>query len=174
MQLIKYSVGFFLVAACAEKAPAPSDTQKTGAAPTTVSTSNAPGSDSLRGIISVRGRDSLPDLVVETSADTVVLRGADIETLRRVIGFDVVVRGTRMGASFNVSSFIVRALDGQRVTDGTLDVDHGVFFVRTADGERANISTIPAPLRGEIGSRVYLVGPLDRGLSAFGVITEGR
>lgn len=170
---MRYSLLVILAVACADRAPATADTQKTAAAAPAAATA-APAGDSLRGILGVRGKDSLPDLILQTAADTLVLRSADIETLRRVIGFDVVVRGNRAGASFDVTSFVVRALDGERATDGTLDVDHGVFFVRTADGARVNISTIPSPLRGEIGSRVYLVGPLDRMPSAFGIITEGR
>jgi hypothetical protein len=173
MHLVRYSFAVALAAACTSKAPEAVDSKAPASEPPSAATT-APAADSLRGIIGVRGRDSIPDLTLQRSDDTTLLRSADIETLRRVVGFEVTVRGTRAGTSFDVASFVLHSLDGQRVTDGTLDVENGVFFVRTPDGGRVSITTIPAALRGEIGSRVYLVGPLDRMPSAFGVITEGR
>lgn len=171
---MRYLVAVVLAAACADKTPATADAQKAETPARGVAANSVPTSDSLRGILGVRGSDSMPDLVLEAVGDTVLLRSAETETLRRVIGFEIVIRGTRAAKNFDVASFVARAFDDEPVTDGTLDVANGVFFVRTADGQRADISRIPGPLRGEIGSRVYLVGPLDRMPSAFGIITEGR
>jgi hypothetical protein len=173
MRMTKYLLVAGIVVACADR-PAPADTQRPDSAATLPATLPAASGDSLRGIVGVRGNDSVPDLVLVTGGDTIAIRGSDLGTLRRVIGFDVAVRGARSGAAFDVAGFVVRAFHGERVTDGTLDVANGGFFVRTEDGGRADISQIPPPLRGEIGSRIYLVGPLDRLPSAFGVISEGR
>jgi hypothetical protein len=133
-----------------------------------------PSPDSLRGTLELTGTDSAAQVAMRTTNDVVALSGAALGALRRIPGLEVVVRGTRTPRGFDVASFAVRAANGEEAVDGVLDLENGVFFLRTDDGMRVPVPTLPVPLRGEIGSRVYLVGSLTNGVSAFGVLAEGR
>lgn len=131
------------------------------------------GDDSLRGTLQLAGTDTLAGVALVTATGTVTLAGDQIESLRRIIGLDVTVRGKASSPStFVAQEFFVRSALGEPAVDGILDVENGVFFLRTSSGGRATISAIPPMLRGEIGSRVYLVGSLDRLPTSFGVIAE--
>jgi hypothetical protein len=142
----------------------------------------------LRGTVSLVGNEPGTELVLEPSgapAEIVALRTTDTLEMRRVIGLEVVVfgrptaershRASPRGAPvFDVTSFIVRAADGEPATDGILDIENGTFFVKRVDGSRAVLERVPSPLRGELGARVFLIGPLSRMPTAFGVIREAQ
>lgn len=140
----------------------------------TGSTAIAMAGDSLRGTIEVIFADSVADVSLRTSDGVLVLRGPEGATLRRAAGLDVVVFGRRAPAStaFEVSGFAVRGANGEVAVDGVLDLENGTFFLRTPDGRRVDVPALPVPMRGELGSRIYLAGSLTSGVSAFGVLAE--
>ena len=128
--------------------------------------------DSLRGTLALDGTSAASELTLHAGDSVYVLRATQPETMRRVAGLEIVVTGRRDGGVFEVARFAVRSANGEPAVDGIMDVENGVFFLRLADGKRATIAKPPIPLRGEIGSRVYLVGSLSGPISAFGIISE--
>jgi hypothetical protein len=139
--------------------------------------------DTIRGTIAVISNEPSAEVTLTVGDTVVVLRGTDLTTLRRATGLDVVVRGRRTSertftasprgsAVFEVTSFSVRSAQGEPAVDGVLDIQQGVFFLTTPEGTRVDVPSLPVPLRGEIGSRIYLVGSLSSGVTAFGVLAD--
>lgn len=141
--------------------------------------------DSVRGVVSEQGAEPLTVLLL-TPADggaPVALTGKDVAMLRRVVGLGIVARGTardvpvaasapRGVATFDVESFAVRAVDGVSATDGILRAAGEGYALQLSDGRRLAIAMLPLALRGKLGSRVFIAGPLDRSPVAYGIIAE--
>lgn len=139
--------------------------------------------DSIRGTIGLVGSDPSAEVTITHGDTVVVVRSTGIATLRRAAGLDVVIRGRRTSertftasprgsAIFEAVSFSVRAAQDEPAVDGVLDIQHGMFFLTTPEGTRVNVPSLPVPLRAEIGSRIYLVGSLSGGVTAFGILAE--
>lgn len=113
------------------------------------------------------------------------LRGAFLEQLSRAIGLEVMIAGTRSdkrdysasprGATvFEVVQFFVRRADGQIAIDGVLNVRDGKYFLVTSSGEHKDVPYLPQELRGHVGSWVFLVGTLEKGPTAYGILSEAK
>jgi hypothetical protein len=123
-----------------------------------------PPVDTLRGIVDVVGAEPATWVVMRAAPADVPLLGGT--TLRRLVGLEVVVRGRRTPDGFQVRDFAVRAADGVPVLDGTAALRDG-RPVLVVEGGRA----LPAPfLPVPPGTRLWLVGPLDRPPGAYGVL----
>lgn len=171
------TVGAALVlSACSRAQDSAQRTADSSTAPGTTNPgapASATGTDTLRGQLSLTATASDTGVTMRAGDTVYTLRTTEQEPLRRVSGLEVVVRGRHAGPRvFDVANFAVRASNGVPAVDGILDVENGIFFLRLADGSRANIAITPVPLRGEIGSRVYLVGPLTGAVTGFGVIKD--
>lgn len=151
-------------------------------------TSSSPGAavDTARGIVRLVGNEPGAALVLETSpgsaAPLLALEGAAADMLRGVTGLEVKAEGRLTtervqsaapgGAPlFRADRFVVRASDGAPATDGMLVARDGGHVLRLTEGGERRIDVLPPALVDRIGARVFLVGPLDRMPSAFGVIS---
>lgn len=132
----------------------------------------APGTDSLQGTVAIVGVDALPKamLTLDDGGPALSLIGSD--ALRSVAGLRVAVVGVRVGAQFTVNKFAVVAANGVPAIDGTLVEDGDALFVVTSDGARHRLVNPSPTLRGAVGHRVWVSGPLDHPPVAYGIIDE--
>lgn len=185
-------------AACgpANHAPAELDRAGTSADAESASEATVPhrdpanaAADTLRGTIAIVGSEPATFVVLRPvgGGTEVALQGEDAIDLHRLAGVEVVVVGrgeetadrsgvpTRPGAArFVVERFAVRAVDGVPAVDGILvERDDGIFL-KLPDDELRRITRPPAEFHAMIGARVWVAGPLDDGVAAYGIIREDR
>lgn len=128
--------------------------------------------DSLGGTVALTGTIADQRLVLRAGARTANLAtsSADSASLSRLGGVEVMVRGRAEASAFRVVSFVAQRVDGAPVADGVLRRDGERLVLETAAG-RIALGNPPAALRGMIGARVWMGGPLGTGPNVFGVIT---
>lgn len=133
-------------------------------------TTDASAADSLQGIVAIAGVDALPQtmLTFEDGKPAVSLVGAS--ALRSIAGLRVAVIGRRSGTQFTVRQFMVVAANGVPAIDGMLVADGDALTLVTADGKRLRLVSPSPALRGAVGHRVWVSGPLNRAPVAYGVI----
>jgi hypothetical protein len=142
--------------------------------------------DTLRGIVVESGPAPNSMIMLRVAAaGPVVLRGASMPLLRRVVGLEIVAEGRESGERdvaadprgarvFEVDRFFVRAADGIAAHDGIVTVEGGKYSLALPDGRMLPLPNIPGELRTKPGARVFLAGPLDRAPAAYGIIVEAR
>jgi hypothetical protein len=173
------------VLACAPNHAA-SDTGRPGGMSTPAEVAAAP--DTLRGLVAVVGAEPASWVVLRpaTGGPEVTLQGDPVRELRRLSGIEIQVEGragpgggaaagppgSSAGRSFIVQRFAVLAVDGIPAVDGILEVEDDVAYLILAGGDRIRIAQLPAALRDQSGARVWLAGPLEGEIQAFGVIRE--
>ena len=135
-------------------------------------TSPAPiAGDSLKGIVSITGT-SFEQLIVLRSGNSVTRLSAatpDSGALSRMGGIEVMVYGRRTPTQFLVDRFTAMSVAGAPVVDGILKNDDGRLVLETIRG-RLPLGNPPTALRGMVGARVWIAGPLDTGPNSYGVI----
>src|SRR5581483_11677046 len=96
---------------------------------------------------------------------------ADSAALVRAAGptVDLSVRGVEEGNDVRVRSFSVTSVGGVPVVDGIVRADGDHYWLDTPNG-RVELGNPPQSLRGLVGARVWVQGPLDRGPNAYGVL----
>ena len=97
------------------------------------------------------------------------LTGVDVTIIGRQTSDRDVMASPRGAFKFMVDSFVVRSSDGVVAHDGILELNNGNYSLRLHDGTRRTITVLPAALREHVGSRIYIVGPVDRP-STWGVV----
>lgn len=142
--------------------------------------------DTVRGVVVESGAAPNSWLMLRVPAGgPIVLRGASLSLLRRVVGLEVVVDGRESGERdvaadprgarvFEVDRFLVRAAEGIEAHDGMVTVEGGRYSLALLDGRVLPLPNIPEELRTKPGARVFLAGPLDRAPAAYGIIVEAR
>lgn len=160
----------------------------TAAAATVGRSEGAPGiaTDTARGVVVLSGNEPGASLVLRRDADGPLALGGDAaRALHAVAGLEVMVRGRltteRVATAapggaplFRASAFVVRAADGVAVHDGVVASRDGAYLLRLTEGGERPAPHLPAPLRAQVGARVYLAGPLDRAPQAYGVVAPAR
>jgi hypothetical protein len=138
---------------------------------------NMPARDTsvVQGVVSVTGTSFEQQLRVQTDGRSVRLLATPTDSiaLTRLSGVEVAVRGTASDNGWRVASFTATRVDGAAVVDGVLRVD-GPRLVLETTGGRLVLGNPPAPLRGMVGARVWISGPLDTGPNSYGVIVPAR
>jgi len=133
--------------------------------------------DTARGIVAVVGTSFDSRVVIRPSSGgrPISLIGPQAKSVGRMSGADVWVTGSRdERGEINVSRFTVRTVDGVPALDGTLITRGDQLLLVTRDGKQHVIGNAPAALRQQVGARVWVTGPLDKGPVTFGVIEERR
>lgn len=128
--------------------------------------------DSLTGTVSVTGTSFEQRLVLRSGDSAVRLSATapDSAALTRMSGVEVLVTGRRAGNVLEVERFAAVRVAGAPVVDGVLRNDGGRLSLETHQGT-VQLGNPPNSLRGMIGARVWVGGPLDRGPNVYGVIT---
>lgn len=151
---------------------APTSTQR---GDSSVTSSSAP--DTARGIVAVVGTSFESKVVLRgpEGRRPITLIGPQARVIGQLSGADVWVSGNRDPyGQIRVSRFVVRGVDGNPALDGTLIARGDRLLVVTRDGQQHAIANPPAALREHVGARVWVSGPVDRAMIAFGVIEERR
>ena len=137
-------------------------------------TSAAIEPDSLTGIVSVTGTAFEQRLFLRSGNSATLLSAgaADSAALSRMGGVEVLVIGKRAPNLLRVERFVAVNVAGSPVVDGFLRNDGGRLVLETTHG-RIPLGNPPPALRGMIGARVWVAGPLDTGPNTYGVIVPG-
>lgn len=93
--------------------------------------------------------------------------------LARMGGIEVLVVGRQTSIVFEVDHFMALSVAGLPVVDGVLRNDDGRLVLETTRG-RVALGNPPSALRGMIGARVWVGGPLEKGPNSYGVIAPPR
>ena len=131
--------------------------------------------DSLKGIVSITGTSFEQRLVLRNGNSVTTLTAVTPESaaLVRMGGIEVLVVGRRTPIAFEVDHFTALNVAGSPVADGVLRNDSGRLVLETTRG-RVVLGNPPSALRGMIGARVWIGGPLDKGPNSYGVIAPAR
>lgn len=115
--------------------------------------------DSVRGIVTLTGNPPARQTVLRNSAGNLVsLSGMATTGLSRLEGLEIVVHGMKVTPrDVVVSDFVVRAAKGVPAFDGILEESGGAWSLKLSDGSGIKrIGSIPTPLRGLSGARVWI------------------
>lgn len=141
-----------------------------------------PVRDSVRGVLRRVGADPLAQWVLTPAGGPpVIVEGPLASSLPALDGLEIVVGGTlstttRVSAGpaplrvFVGERYLVRAAEGRAALDGTVVRQGDAFALRLADGRTLATPFLPPALRGSIGARVWIAGPLDRDPASYGVL----
>jgi hypothetical protein len=127
--------------------------------------------DSLSGIVSITGSAFEQRLILRSGNSATLLSAvaSDSAALSRLGGVEVLVIGRRTPGVFHVERFTAVSVAGSPVADGFVRYDGGRLALETTRG-RVPLGNPPTALRGLIGARVWIGGPLDSGPNSYGVI----
>jgi len=127
--------------------------------------------DSLTGIVSVTGTAFEQQLVLRSGNSATPLSAAtsDSAALSRLGGVEVLVIGRREPNLFRVERFTAVSVAGSPVVDGFVRKDGDRLVLETTHGP-IPLGNPPTALRGMIGARIWVGGPLDKGPNTYGVI----
>ncbi|HET7461625.1 MAG TPA: hypothetical protein VFJ82_10260 [Longimicrobium sp.] len=165
-------VGLLAGWACAPGAPAPPPGSSSAPA---VDAAMEQRADTLRGTVRETGSEPATLFVLQTPFGATVRLEGERPLLRRVAGLEVMLRGVggaAAGSPFGVREVNVRASNGVPAVDGVLDRRNGGYVLVTRDGRALPVAHLPDALRGMIGGRIWLAGPLDQPPVSFGVLAE--
>lgn len=131
--------------------------------------------DSLAGIVSVTGTAFEQRLVLRSGNSVTSLSAvaSDSAALSRLGGVEVLVVGRRSPGLFQVERFTAVNVAGSPVVDGFVRYDGGRLALETTHG-RVSLGNPPTVLRGMIGARIWIGGPLDTGPNSYGVIVPAQ
>ena len=131
--------------------------------------------DSLAGIVSVTGTAFEQHLILRSGDRVTSLSAAtsDSAALSRLGGVEVVVIGRRSPNLFQVERFTAVNVAGSAVVDGFVRNDGGRLVLETTNGP-IQLGNPPTALRGMIGARIWIGGPLDTGPNNYGVIVPAK
>jgi hypothetical protein len=151
-------------------APAPAPGGRT--APATALPVETAQEDTVRGIVAEVGSVPITSIVVRPAGGrSVTLLGSLAKEIGRAAGAEVWVSGHRTQEGLHAMRYAVRSVDGEPAVDGVLASEDGGLVLVTAGGRR-RIVRPPQALRGMVGARVWLVGPIEGGITSYGVLRD--
>ncbi len=129
-------------------------------------------SDSVRGILTLRGTAPSQQIVLVANGQTIALSGMATTGLSRLVGTELMVRGVQITPrDIVVSDFVVRGFNGHPAFDGVL-TEGGSLRLTDGSGTK-RLPSIPASLRGVSGVRVWVAYPAGQSTAdGYGVITR--
>jgi hypothetical protein len=133
--------------------------------------SAAAQADTLRGTVEEVGSDPGMWMVIHTPDGRAVRLDGERTLLRQVVGLEVMVRGTPVQGGFAVREIDVRASGGIPAMDGVLERRSSAYVLVTRDGRALPIARLPDDLRGMLGARIWIAGPLDQPPQSSGILS---
>lgn len=132
--------------------------------------------DTVRGVVTLLGAPPAKQVVLRTLKGNAIITMSGMATtgMSSLVGNDVVIRGVRISPrDIVVSDYIVRGAAGIPAFDGRITgSDETGWFLLLTDGTgRRRIASLPAPLRGLEGTRVWMaMKPGTNYPQSYGVI----
>lgn len=166
-------------AACAGPPPAPPDSAPAPTTPAPAATATTTAGEALVGTVRVVGSAPLNIRVVlqPDTGGSVQLTGPLAEELREMSGVVVAVSGPVSAATpgglesraVEVTSYEIRAVDGEPVVTGTVEGRTGEYVrLRTPSGELIYLANAPAELQP--GQKIWVRGASSVIVQAYGTI----
>lgn len=141
-------------------------------APATTKAAEPAQEDTVRGIVAEVGSVPITSIVVRPAGGrSVTILGSLAKEIGMAAGAEVWVSGHRTPEGLHAMRYAVRSVDGEPAVDGVLAAEDGGLVLVTAGG-RHRIVRPPQALRGMVGARVWLVGPIEGGITSYGVLRE--
>ncbi len=133
--------------------------------------------DRMEGRVALSGTDEVPMVRLRPEeGQAVTLTGDLLPELSRLSGATVAVEGTKRGsgmmAQFEVASYEIVGIDGERPVVGVLQ-QQGTSFRIAAEGGAVALSNVPDALARNVGGEVWVIGVRESGtlqVQSFGVI----
>jgi hypothetical protein len=132
--------------------------------------------DTVAGVVSITGTAFEQHIVLRSGQVVIPLSAApsDSAALSRMGGVQVEVVGRwGPGLSFLVERFTAVDVAESPVVDGFVRKEGDRLVLETTHG-RIPLGNPPTALRGMIGARVWIGGPLDKGPNTYGVIVPAQ
>lgn len=131
--------------------------------------------DTVRGIVTLIGSDQSRQVVLKTvdGSRIITMSGMVTTGMHRLAGLELRIRGVMITPrDVVVSDYLVRAVDGVPAYDGKLTSGSDGSYLQLTDGTgRKRLASVPAPLQGLEGSRVWIaIKPGVRAGNSYGVI----
>ncbi len=131
--------------------------------------------DTVRGVVTVIGSSSVPQVVLVTDNGNkqIALSGMATTGLSKLAGSEIVVRGFLVSPrDVVVSDFIVRAVNKIPAYDGVLEEREGGWALTLTDGSgKKRLPVVPPTLRSYPGMRVWVsFRPGSETPDAFGLV----
>jgi hypothetical protein len=131
----------------------------------------------MEGRVALSGTDQAPMVRLRPAeGQAVTLTGELLSELSRLSGATVAVEGTKRGsgmmAQFEVASYEIVGIDGERPVVGVLEQEGTSFRVVTEGGAVA-LTNVPDALARNVGGEVWVTGVREGGtlqVQSFGVI----
>jgi hypothetical protein len=132
--------------------------------------------DTARGIAAVVGAIPITQVVVRPAAGRpVTVTGPLAKEIGVASGADVWVRGRRAAdGSLEATAYSVRSVDGVTAITGTLVADGDRLVLVTDEGRRHPLARPPAPLREQVGARIWITGDPATTISSYGILRPKR
>lgn len=132
--------------------------------------------DSVTGTVAVTGTSFEKQIVLRPESGRPIrltVTASDSSALSRMTGVEVRMIGKRNGDVLEVEKFAAVRVAGLPVVDGVLRNDGGRLVLDTSEGT-IQLGNPPDALRGMVGARVWISGPLDKGPNTYGLIVPAR
>ncbi len=134
--------------------------------------------ETLVGEIGLSG--SVPMVMVTlrlSNGQSVSLVGELRAELAELTGAVVAVEGVRTATprEFDVASYEIRSIEGERPLVGTLTLFEGAIWLEVEGDEVVRLVEVPERLRGKVGAKVWILGrPADGGTypHTYGIIRD--
>jgi len=133
--------------------------------------------DTVAGVVSITGTAFEQHIVLRANGQVIIpllATTSDSAALSRMGGVQVDVVG-RWGPnlSFRVESFTAEFVERTPVVDGYIRKEGDRLVLQTTHGT-IPLGNPPTALRGMIGARIWIGGPLDKGPNTYGVIVPAQ
>jgi len=132
------------------------------------------GGDTARGVVTLTGNEPARQAALKSGDALIALSGMATRGLARLEGLEVTIRGIKVTPrDLVVSDYIVRSAAGVPAFDGRLEEAGGGWTLRLTDGSgRKRITSLPAPLRGLSGARVWIAMLEGGAPTAYGLVGD--
>lgn len=132
------------------------------------------GGDTARGVVTLTGVEPARQAALKSGDALIALSGMATRGLTRLEGLEITIRGIKVTPrDLVVTDYIVRSSAGVPAFDGRLEEAAGGWALRLTDGSgRKRIPSLPAPLRGLRGARVWIAMRDGAAPAAYGLVAD--
>lgn len=133
--------------------------------------------DTLEGRVRQVGSTPFVRTVVQGPDGSARVTGEPAEELARVVGAEVrcvgaFVEDDQPGRAFDVTSYEILSVDGDRPEVGRLRVTDGGHALETVDGSRTSLQGVSERLAARVGAKIWAVLGENGTVQRYGILRE--